>query len=131
MTEAFNSPGVTGMNLLRSLERRLDNVIFLLGFADSRRQARQLVLHGHFQVNGRKTDVPSYSVKAGDSITWKESDKMTDFFAERTSGLPKRPVPGWLNLDANEMTGQVVSLPSDEELQTVLDSRLIVEFYSR
>lgn len=131
MTEAFNSPGVTGMNLLRSLERRLDNVIFLLGFADSRKQARQLVLHGHFQVNGRKTDVPSYSVKAGDAIAWKESDKTTDFYADRTSGLPKRPVPVWLALDIGEMTGRVVSLPSDEELQTVLDSRLIVEFYSR
>ena len=131
MTEAFNTPGVTGMNLLRSLERRLDNVIFLLGFADSRKQARQLVLHGHFQVNGRKTDIPSYSVKAGDSITWKESDKTTDFYAERTSGLPKRPVPAWLVLDVSEMSGRVVSLPSDEELQTALDSRLIVEFYSR
>ena len=131
MTEAFNTPGVTGMNLLRSLERRLDNVIFLLGFADSRKQARQLVLHGHFQVNGRKTDIPSYSVKAGDSITWKESDKTTDFYADRTSGLPKRPVPAWLALDVSEMSGRVVSLPSDEELQTALDSRLIVEFYSR
>ena len=131
MNEAFNTPGVTGMNLLRSLERRLDNVIFLLGFADSRKQARQLVLHGHFQINGRKTDIPSYSVKAGDSITWKESDKTTDFFAERTSGLPKRLVPTWLALDVSEMSGRVVSLPSDEELQTALDSRLIVEFYSR
>ena len=119
------------MNLLRSLERRFDNVVFLLGFADSRKQARQLVLHGHFQVNGRKTDIPSYSVKAGDSITWKEADKTTDFFAERTSGLPKRLVPTWLALDVNEMSGRVVSLPSDEELQTALDSRLIVEFYSR
>ena len=131
MTDAFNSPGVTGMNLLRSLERRLDNVVFLFGFADSRRQARQLVLHGHFAVNGRKTDVPSYAVKAGDEIAWKESDKTTDFFAERTSGLPKRPVPAWLALDIADMSGKVVSLPSDEELQTVLDSRLIVEFYSR
>jgi small subunit ribosomal protein S4 len=131
MTDAFNSPGVTGRNLLRSLERRLDNVVFLLGFADSRRQARQLVLHGHFQVNGRKTDVPSYSAKAGDVITWKESDKTTDFFSDRTSGLPKRPVPAWLALDVGETTGRVVSLPSDDELQTALDSRLIVEFYSR
>ena len=131
MTEAFNSPGVTGMNLLRSLERRLDNVIFHLGFADSRKQARQMVLHGHFQINGRKTDVPSYSVKAGDQITWKAAAKTTDFYAERTSGLPKRPTPTWLALDISEMSGRVVSLPSDEELPTALDSRLIVEFYSR
>lgn len=131
MDDAFNTPGVTGMNLLRSLERRLDNVIFLFGFADSRKQARQFVLHGHFQVNGRKTDIPSYSVRPGDVITWKESDKTTDFYAERTEGLPKRPVPAWLALDIGEMTGRIVALPSDEELQTTIDSRLIVEFYSR
>lgn len=131
MTEAFNSPGVTGMNLLRSLERRLDNVIFHLGFADSRKQARQMVLHGHFRINGRKTDVPSYSVKPGDQITWKESVKTTEYYADRTNGVPKRPVPTWLALDVSEMSGRVVSLPSDEQLPTALDSRLIVEFYSR
>lgn len=131
MTEAFNAPGVTGMNLLRSLERRLDNVVFHLGFADSRKQARQMVLHGHFRINGRKTDVPSYSVKPGDEIAWKESLKTTDFYADRISGLPKRPVPTWLALDLSEMSGRVVSLPSDQELPTALDSRLIVEFYSR
>ena len=131
MTEAFNTPGITGMNLLRSLERRLDNVVFLLGFADSRKQARQMVTHGHFRVNGRKTDIPSYSVKAGDVITWKETDKTTDFYAMHTANIPKRPLPSWLTLDGGEMTGRVMSLPSDEELQTVVDSRLIVEFYSR
>ena len=109
----------------------MDNVIFQLGFADSRKQARQLVLHGHFRVNDRKTDIPSYSVKAGDVITWTESDKTTDFYAARTEGLPKRPVPAWLNLDVTEMSGRVVALPSDGELQTTVDSRLIVEFYSR
>ena len=131
MDDAFSTPGVTGTNLLRSLERRLDNVIFLLGFADSRKQARQFVLHGHFRVNDRKTDVPSYSVRAGDVISWREADKATDFYADRTAGLPKRPVPAWLGLDVSEMTGRVVALPSDEELRTTLDSRLIVEFYSR
>ena len=131
MTEAFNTPGVTGRNLLRSLERRLDNVVYRLGFADCRRQARQLILHGHFQVNGRKTNIPSFSVKAGDVITWKEADKTTDFYAERTTGIPKWPVPAWLSLDVGEMTGRVVSLPSDEELESLIDSRLIVEFYSR
>lgn len=131
MTEAFNSPGITGLNLLRTLERRLDNVVFLMGFADSRKQARQMVLHGHFRINNRKTDVPSYSVKPGDVLSWKEADKATDFYAERTYGIPKRPVPAWLALDINEMSGRVVALPADEDLQTVLDSRLIVEFYSR
>ncbi len=131
MDEAFNTPGVTGVNLLRSLERRLDNVVFLLGFADSRKQARQLVRHGHFRINSRKTDVPSYSVKVGDLIAWKEADTTTDFYAERIEGIPKRQVPGWLELDLTAMTGRVTSLPSDGDLQTVLDSRLIVEFYSR
>ena len=131
MTDAFNSPGITGMNLLRSLERRLDNVIFSLGFADSRKQARQIVLHGHFQINGTKNDIPSYQVKPGDTITWKESVKSTDFFKERTDGVPKRPVPAWLSLDQANMSGSVSSLPADEDLQQTIDSRLIVEFYSR
>ena len=131
MAEAFHTPGVTGLNLLRSLERRFDNVVFLLGFADSRKQARQLVMHGHLQVNGRKTDIPSYQVEVGDVISWKESDKTTDFYKERTDGIPKRPVPAWLLLDTTEMTGRVMNLPADEDLQQAINSRLIVEFYSR
>ena len=131
MTDAFNAPGITGMNLLRSLERRLDNVVFLLGFADSRKQARQIVMHGHFQINGTKNDIPSYQVRAGDAITWKESVKSTDFFKERTDGIPKRPVPAWLTLDQTDMSGSVSSLPADDDLQQAIDSRLIVEFYSR
>jgi len=131
MTEAFNTPGVTGMNLLRTLERRLDNVVFQLGFADSRKQGRQSVLHGHFRVNGVKTDVPSYQVKPGDILAWKETLKGTDFYAGRIDGVPKRPIPAWLTLDSGDMVGTVVSLPADEDLQAIVDSRLIVEFYSR
>ena len=131
MTEAFNTPGITGLNLLRSLERRFDNVIFMLGFADSRKQARQLVMHGHFRINGIKNDIASYQVKVGDEIAWKESVKSTDFFKERTDGVPKRPVPGWLDLNQSEMSGRVTSLPADDDLQQSIDSRLIVEFYSR
>ncbi len=131
MAQAFDAPGVTGLNLLRSLERRLDNVIFLLGFADSRKQARQMVLHNHFQVNGKRTDIPSYQVEVGDVISWKESDKTTDYFAERTDGIPKRPVPEWLMLDQTDMTGRVMNMPADEDLQQAINSRLIVEFYSR
>ena len=119
------------MNLLRTLERRLDNVVFQLGFSDSRKQGRQSVLHGHFRVNGVKTDVPSYQVKPGDVVTWKETLKTTDFYASRIDGVPKRPVPAWLTLDAGDMAGTVVSLPADEDLQAIVDSRLIVEFYSR
>ena len=131
MADAFKAPGITGLNLLRSLERRLDNVIFLLGFADSRKQARQMVLHGHFRVDGTKTDIPSYQARVGNVITWKESVKTTDFFKERTDGIPKRPVPAWLALDRSEMSGRVMSLPADEDLAQTIDSRLIVEFYSR
>jgi small subunit ribosomal protein S4 len=131
MTDAFNTPGVTGMNLLRTLESRLDNVVFQLGFSDSRKQGRQIVLHGHFRVNGTKTDIPSYQVKPGDVVSWKESIKGTDFYAGRIEGVPKRPVPAWLSLDSGEMVGTVVSLPADEDLQAIVDSRLIVEFYSR
>lgn len=131
MADAFNSPGMTGLNLLRSLERRFDNVIFTLGFADSRKQARQMVNHGHFRINGTKTDIASYQVKVGDEISWKESIKSTDFFKERTDGIPKRPIPAWLDLNQSEMSGRIMSLPSDEDLQKTIDSRLIVEFYSR
>ena len=131
MDDAFSTPGISGQNLLRTLERRFDNVIFLLGFADSRKQARQLVNHGHFRINGTKTDIPSYLVRVGDSISWKESDKTTEFFRDRTSGIPKRPVPSWLSLNLEDMTGQVVTMPADEDLQQAINSRLIVEFYSR
>jgi small subunit ribosomal protein S4 len=131
MADAFDTPGISGLNLLRSLERRMDNVIFVLGFADSRKQARQMVMHGHFQVNGVKTDIPSYQAQVGDAISWKESAKSKDFFKERTDGIPKRPVPAWLSLNQSDMSGQVVSLPADEDLKQTIDSRLIVEFYSR
>ena len=102
-----------------------------MGFADSRKQARQMVNHGHFRINGTKTDIPAYQVKVGDEISWKESLKATDFFKERTDGIPKRPVPAWLDLNQSEMSGRVMSLPSDEDLKLTIDSRLIVEFYSR
>ena len=131
MTAAFNSPGVSGSNLLRTLERRLDNVVFRLSFADSRKQARQFVGHGHFLVNGVKTDIPSFQVRVGDLIGWKESIKSTDFYKDRIEGVPKRPVPGWLTLNQDDMAGQVTSLPADEDLQETINSRLIVEFYSR
>ena len=131
MADAFSSPGISGLNLLRTLERRLDNVVYLLGFADSRKQARQMVRHGHFTVRGVKTDIPSFLVRAGDTIAWKESSRNSDFFKERTDGIPKRPIPSWLSLDINEMVGEIVALPSDEELTQTINSRLIVEFYSR
>lgn len=131
MDQAFKKPGVTGQYLLELLERRLDNAVFRLGFAESRRQARQLVLHGHFSINGRKTNTPSYLMRPGDVIDWKESHKEKDFFKELTKDIPKRPVPQWLGLDVTTMTGRVTSLPTEEDLESSIDTRLIVEFYSR
>ena len=123
--------GNTGQLLLILCERRLDNVVRRAGFTSTRPQARQGVVHGHFQVNGTKTDVPSYQVKVGDEINWNESTKSTGFFKERTDGIPKRPVPAWLDLNQSDMTGRVMSLPADDDLQQTINSRLIVEFYSR
>ena len=131
MTAAFNTPGVSGLNLLRTLERRLDYVVFLLYFADSSLLACLFVNHGHFTVNGVKTVIPSYQVRIGDVIGWKESTKSSDFYKDRTEGIPKRLIPGWLAFNQDDMSGQVTSLPADEDLQESINSRLIVEFYSR
>jgi small subunit ribosomal protein S4 len=124
--------GVTGDNLLQVLETRLDNVVYRLSFADSRRQARQLVNHGQFTVNGGRMDIPSYRVKPGDVIAWKKNNGSTpDFIQTLTAGLPKRPVPTWLRLDTNNLTGEVATLPDASEIDTGIDARLIVEFYSK
>ncbi len=129
--QAFTQSESTGQNLIKQLETRLDNVAYRLGFADSRRQARQLVLHGHFLVGDRKTDIPSYSVRPGDVISWKESHKDSEYVKIMTADLPKRPVPEWLELDVANLKATVRRLPSEDELETTIDTRLIVEFYSR
>lgn len=129
--EAQSKPGVTGVLLAQLLERRIDNVVYRLNFAESRQQARQLVNHGHFTVNGRKVDIPSFIVKPGDVLAWKESSKQRDFSQSLTEGIPVRPVPEWLTLDTATLTGRVIALPEGEQLETRVDTRLIVEFYSR
>ena len=129
---ARDRPGITGDNLLQLLERRLDNVIFRLSFADSRRQGRQLVNHGHFTVNGRRMDIPSYLVNPGDAIAWKNVNGSTPGFVQMlTQGLPKRPVPTWLRLDTAKLTGEVLLVPEISEVDTGIDTRLIVEYYSK
>ena len=129
---ARTQPGRTGDILLQQLERRLDNVVYRLSFVDSRRQGRQMVNHGHFVVNGRRVDIPSFLVKPSDVIVWKGSNgSVPEFVKALTEGLPKRPVPNWLELDATNLTGNVLSLPDISEIETGIDSRLIVEFYSR
>lgn len=131
MGEAFKRSGVTGQYLLQLLERRLDNVVYRLGIAESRNQARQLVQHGHIRVNDRKMDIPSYQVKSDDAISWKPSTKEREFFKELVQDAPKRTVPPWLTLDPNEAMGRVLHLPDEGELESSFDTRMIVEFYSR
>lgn len=129
--EAQRSPGLTGPTLLILLERRLDNVVYRLGFADSRAQARQLVRHGHFEVNGRKTDVPSFLCKPGDEIRVRQNSRNKKYFKDRAQILGERPVPNWLSLDPEQMSGKVLNLPTREEIDTPIREQLIVEFYSR
>ena len=131
MEEAFKNPTITGQALLELLERRLDNVVFRLNFAESRRQARQLVRHSHFTINGRGTNIPSYQVRRGDVISWKESRNQREFFKALTDGIPRRPVPQWLTLDTATMSGTVLRNPDPSELETEIETRLIVEYYSR
>ncbi len=129
--EAERQSGVTGTNLLRMLEQRLDNVVYRLGFGASRSQARQQVLHGHIEVNGRKVNVPSYQVKPGDVVAVRERSRRLAEFRDLPQILEQRAVPEWLSLDAARLTGRVLSLPSREAVDIPLREELIVEFYSR
>ena len=129
--EAVRRKGVAGENLLILLERRLDNVIFHLGFASSRPEARQLVNHGHFTINGKKVDIPSYSVRVGEVIAVREGSKSSPRVKQLLENLGSRTVPGWLSLDANTAAGTVVALPTREDIQLPIQEHLIVEKYSR
>ncbi|AET65990.1 ribosomal protein S4, bacterial/organelle type [Desulfosporosinus orientis DSM 765] len=129
--EAARRKGVTGETLLSLLERRLDNVVFQLGFAASRAEGRQLVSHGHFTVNGRKVNIASYSVRAGEVIAVKEGSKSSPRMKQLLENLGSRAVPGWLSLDANSASGTVVALPTREDIQLPIQEHLIVEKYSR
>lgn len=128
---ADRSRGQTGANLLCLLERRFDNVIYRLGFADSRAQAKQLVSHGHFEVNGRRMNVASALVNAGDQIRVRESSKQNGYFRALREVLEHRPVPEWLSLNAAEMSATVLALPTREQIEVPLTEQLIVEYYSR
>ena len=129
---ARDQTGMTGELLMQVLESRLDNTVYRLSFSESRRRGRQLVNHGHFTVNGGRMDIPSYLVKPNDVIAWKSSNgSVPEFVSVLTEDLPKRPVPTWLELDVGNLSGRVVSLPEPSEIQTDIDSRLIVEFYSK
>ena len=130
-SEALRRPGITGSYLMQILEERLDNVAYRLNFADSRSQARQLVTHGHIKVNGKKVDIPSYRVRINDVVTWKESSKNLDMYSRMSQDIPRRPLPNWLALNVGNMEGTIISSPDMNEIDTGIDARLVVEFYSR
>lgn len=123
--------GLTGLNLLQILESRLDNVIYRLGFADSRAQARLLVTHGHFSVNGRRTDIPSMLVSPGDEITVRDGSRKRTYFKELASFAENKTVLGWLSRDLKALSGTVTRLPERAEIDGNLNEQLIVEYYSR
>jgi small subunit ribosomal protein S4 len=129
--EAARRPGMTGQNLLIVLESRLDNVVYRLGFADSRAHARQLVQHGHFFVNGRRTNIPSYIVRPQDVIVLREESRKRPYFSERAKRLEEGTVVNWLSLDPKTMAARVLKSPAREEIDTKLNEQLIVEYYSR
>jgi small subunit ribosomal protein S4 len=127
--KASRQPGVTGANLLRLLETRLDNVLVRLGFAGSRRQARQTVSHGHWQVNGRRVDIPSYQVRPNDVITLKQGSKAEAVIRDATELTSA--VPAWLQADHDGLTAKVLRLPERDEIATPVQEQLIVELYSK
>lgn len=128
---ADKKKGVTGENLLQLLERRLDNVVFRLGFALNRRQARQLVTHGNFKVNGRKVNIPSYLIREGDVIEPVESAKKLGVIQDNIAKIEHRGVPSWMEIDVNNLRGKILHLPKREEIAVPIQEHLIVELYSK
>ncbi len=128
---AERMPGVTGENLLRVLEMRLDNVVYRLGLADSRRQSRQLVFHGHITLNGRRTDIPSAQVKMGDTVAVHASSKGNEYFKAVSETLTRKTVPRWLELDTNALSGRIADRPTRQDIDISLNEALVVEYYSR
>ncbi|NLV75305.1 MAG: 30S ribosomal protein S4 [Chloroflexi bacterium] len=123
--------GQTGSNLLALLEMRMDNLVYRLGFADSRPQARMLVTHGHFAVNGRRLDIPSAILKPGDVISVHETSRSSEYFKSIGQVLEQREVAGWLSLNAEALSGTLVAVPTRDQIDVPLEEQLIVEFYSR
>ncbi|MDD5043289.1 MAG: 30S ribosomal protein S4 [Patescibacteria group bacterium] len=129
--KAVTTKGVTGDNLLRLLETRLDNVIYRLGLAKSRNLARQLVAHAHFTVNNKRADIPSFSVRTGDVIKVKENSKKKNIFAETIKNIKPENIPDWLSWDDKEASAKVVKDPVDDKLRGIINTKMIIEFYSR
>jgi small subunit ribosomal protein S4 len=130
--EALKKRGLTGLNLLQMLESRLDNVVYRMGFAESRAKARSLVTHGHFNVNGRRTDVPSYVLRPGDIVEVRARSRNRTYFKGLAEAAESRNVPTWMNRDLGNLSGNLVKVPERHELSDIrLNEQLIVEFYSR
>ena len=129
--QAERRPGQTGENLLSILESRLDNVVYRLGFAMSRAEARQMVSHGHFTGNGRKVNIPSYQVKPGMIVALKESSRSLEKFKANVEANSFRPVPKWLEYDANNMMAKVTAVPARDDIDLPIEEHLIVELYSK
>jgi small subunit ribosomal protein S4 len=129
--KASRSQGVTGELLIQQLERRLDNVAYRLGFAISRRQARQIVRHGHIQVNGRKVNIPSYQVNAGDEIALRDGAKKMVIVEQATQFAAANPVPAWLEVNYENLSGRVLTLPKRKDVALPVNEQLIVELYSK
>jgi small subunit ribosomal protein S4 len=128
---AARSKGVTGELLLQQLERRLDNIVYRLGFGISRRQARQLVRHGHIQVNGKKLNIPSYPVKVGDDIAVREGSRKLPILESAKEFASHQNVPTWLEIDRDNYKGRILALPKREDIQLPVNEQLIVELYSK
>jgi len=131
LQKAIKQEGETGENLTKLLERRLDNVVYRLGIGSSRSQARQLVGHGHFLINNRSVNIPSYQVKIGDEIKVKDIRKAKSIFKDLLKTIEKHEAPSWLSLERKELVGKVTSEPTAEELKQSFQPQLIIEFYSR
>lgn len=129
--EAERKQGMTGENLLRICESRLDNVVYLLGWASSRAEARQLTIHNHFKVNGKNVNIPSYLLKAGDEIVLKEKSRPSAKFVAVIEANSSRPVPQWLDRAADGYSAKVLALPTREQIDVPVEEHLIVEFYSK
>ncbi|MBW6466834.1 MAG: 30S ribosomal protein S4 [Brevefilum sp.] len=130
-SDARKRPGLTGFNLLQILESRLDNVVYRMGFADSRSQARQLVNHGHFKLNGRRNDIASTILKPGDQISVRENSKHNEYFKTLRAAEEVRTPPAWVEVDLNNLSGRMIRLPERAEIDGNLNEQLIVEYYSR
>lgn len=129
--DAQQRSGLTGSNLLAILESRLDNVVYRMGYAESRAQARQLVQHGHFEVNNRRTNVPSYVVRPGDEIVVREGSLKRTFFKQMKDIAKERSVPEWVSRDVNNLKGSMTRLPERTDIDLTINEQLIVEYYSR